>query len=279
MITWQDVLRVAGKRLRDAGVETGGREARMLLADVLGIDGAGLITAEMDQVSANVLAQFEALIERRIQHEPVSRIRGWRDFYGRRFAISPAVLDPRADTETLIDHVLSRLPEGGRIADLGTGSGCILVTLLAERPDVQGVGLDLSPDALAVARRNADTMGVGDRCEWVEGSWADLAGRFDILVSNPPYIESDACEALDREVREHDPLMALDGGADGLDAYREIIGLAPGLLGDAGWLIMEIGWSQGSAVSGLMEAGGFIVGDVQQDLAGRDRVVMGQKRS
>jgi release factor glutamine methyltransferase len=287
--TWREILSEARERLTAVGVEAPLREARLLLGDALGIDGAGLIAREADAIDTAGLDAFEARMRRRLAGEPISRIRGWREFYGRRFAISPDVLDPRPETELLVEEGQARLPRGGRVLDLGTGSGCILVSLLAERPDATGVGVDISPAALAVAAGNAQALGVADRATFIEGGWA--AGRpaglaagwsgggagFDLVLSNPPYVAEAELAGLAVEVRDHDPHLALVGGVDGLDPYRAILAELPGMLKPGGWLGVEFGATQAASVSALMTGAGLEAVEVMADLAGLDRAAFGRR--
>lgn len=278
-LTRAHAIREAARALKAAGVSEAMREVRLLLADVLGVEPADLIAQDEDIVSRRDADRFTEALNRRLAGEPVSRIRGWRDFYGRRFVISPDVLDPRADTELLVEMGLAKVPEGGRVLDLGTGSGCVLVSILAERVSASGVGVDLSVAALGVSRRNGESHGVSDRASWVEGSWDAADGVFDVVVSNPPYIRSDVIPGLGVEVREHDPLLALDGGADGLDAARAILKASNTYLASGGWLAMEVGFDQTEAVMALMIADGWADVSRRRDLGGNDRVVMGRRKA
>jgi release factor glutamine methyltransferase len=279
--TWREILSEARERLAAAGIEGPLREARLLLADALGVDGAGLIARETDAIDAGGLDAFEARMRRRLAGEPISRIRGWREFYGRRFAINGDVLDPRPETELLVEEGQARLPRGGRVLDLGTGSGAILVSLLAERPDATGVSVDISPAALAVAADNARSLCVSDRVTFIEGSWDAMAERggaaFDLVLSNPPYVTEAELAGLAVEVRDHDPHLALVGGADGLDPYRAILAALPATLKPGGWLGVEFGATQGAAVSALMVNAGLEAVEVMADLGQLDRVAFGRR--
>lgn len=284
--TWRDILADASARLAAAGVDGARRDARVLLADTLGVDLAGLIAVETDAPKGDGdgarLDDFESRIRRRLAGEPVSLIRGWREFYGRRFIVTADVLDPRPETELLVEQGLAHLPPGGRVLDLGTGSGCILLSILAERPDATGVGVDLSPAALAIAARNAEALGLTNRATLKRGSWDAEAAEspaFDLVVSNPPYIPAADIAGLDREVRNHDPRLALDGGPDGLAPYRIIPGLAPRLLKPDGWLAFEVGAGQADDVMALMAAVGFSCLTRVNDLAGHARIVVGKHGS
>ena len=275
---WREVMREAAQRLGAAGVESPLRDARLLLAHALGIEPVDVILREGDHVEAGGLAAFEAAVQRRLRHEPVSRIRGWREFYGRRFIVTPDVLDPRPETELLVEQGVARLPPGGRVLDLGVGSGCILLSVLAERPDATGVGVDISAAALAVARRNAEALGLGSRAALVEGGWdAELAGTFDLVLSNPPYIPAADVPGLAVDVRAHDPHLALTPGADGLAAYRAILAVHAGRVRPGGWIGLECGVGQDEPVLGLMAQAGLDGRVVYPDLAGIERAAFGRR--
>lgn len=272
-------MRDAALRLGAAGVENAPREARLLLAHALGVEPVDVILRENDNVDPLGLTAFEAAVQRRLAGEPVSRIRGWREFYGRRFVVTPDVLDPRPETELLVELGVKLLGAGARVLDLGTGSGSILVSVLAERADATGVGLDISPAALAVARRNAEALGVSGRAAFVEGGWATaLPGPFDLVLSNPPYIAQDEMAGLAVDVRAYDPHVALTPGGDGLDAYRAILAAMPGWLKPGGWIGFEFGAGQAEAVAALMEAAGLETIEVHRDLAGIQRAAFGRRR-
>lgn len=278
--SWRDMMREAAGRLQAAGVEGAARDVRLLLAMALGVEPVDVILRETDAVDAVGLTAFEALVKRREAGEPVSRIRGWREFYGRRFSVTPDVLDPRPETELLVEEGVKRLPRGGRVLDLGVGSGCILVSVLAERPDATGVGVDISPAAVAVAKRNAEALGVADRVRLVEGSWDAMAGEaFDLVLSNPPYIPEADVAGLDRDVVNHDPRIALTPGGDGLAPYRAILGASDSLLREGGCIGFEFGLGQAGEVTHLMEAAGLSGIEVFRDLAGTDRAAFGRRPS
>lgn len=280
--TLDDTHAAAAKALRDGGVETPALDARILLRSATGLSLEALIAKGREPVSPEQARHFSGLVSRRLSGEPVSRIRGTREVYGRTFRVDRHTLDPRPDTETLVEAALAAAAQVGgrdrplRLLDLGTGSGCVLLTLLAELPEAVGTGIDISAGALMCAQANARALGVGKRARFVAADWFEgLSGRFDLIVSNPPYISATELAALPREVAEHDPLAALDGGRDGLDAYRRIAAGAAAFLSAAGQLLVEIGQTQGSAVAGLFRASGLIVGEdaVVKDLAGRPRCV------
>jgi release factor glutamine methyltransferase len=219
---------------------------------------------------------FDRLVTRRAAREPLSHLLGYRDFYKHRFDVSPDVLDPRPDTETLVEVALGTTFD--RVLDLGTGSGCILLSLIAERRSAMGVGTDLSDAALGVAARNAEKLGIAHQVSFIASDWfAAVDGSFDLIVSNPPYIAVDEMGGLQPEVREYEPRMALTDEGDGLACYRTIIADAPAYLAKRGHLMVEIGPTQAGAVTAMMVAEGFAEIRVVQDLDGRDRVVSGQK--
>ncbi len=278
--TWREIMREAVQRLAAAGIDHPARDARLLLAHALSIEPVEVIIRETDAVDPVGLTAYEALIRRRLAREPVSRIRGWREFYGRRFIVTPDVLDPRPETELLVETGQKLLPPGGRVLDLGTGSGCILLSVLAGRSDAAGIGLDLSAAALAVARTNAAALGVS-RASLVEGSWDSpaiaAAGPFDLALSNPPYITAAELESVEPDVRAYDPHLALVGAdADGLGAYRAILAAMPSWLKPGGWIGVEFGQGQADAVARLMERAGLRTIEVQSDLAGIPRAAFGR---
>ena len=276
--SWRDMMREAVGRLAAAGVEGAPRDARLLLAHALGIEPVEVILRETDAIDPVALTAFEHLIQRRIAGEPVSRIRGWRDFYGRRFIVTPDVLDPRPETELLVEQGLARLPPGGRVLDLGVGSGCILLSVLAERDDSSGAGVDLSPKALDVARRNAEALGVSGRASFVEGSWdAPLEGGFDLVLSNPPYIPEHDVAGLAVDVRGYDPRMALTPGGDGLDPYRAILAAMAHWLKPGGCIGFEFGIEQAASVTMLMQRAGLSDIEIHRDLAGIERAAFGRR--
>ena len=252
--------------------DTAALDARLLLQAAANVSHEDIIAEPERRLSAEALAQFEAFVTRRLAHEPVSRILGARDFYGRSFRLTPDVLDPRPDTETLIDAALALIRPRSRLLDLGTGSGIIAVTLLAERPDTTGVATDLSPEALAIARSNAERHGVLSRLQLRQGSWfAPVSGSFDLILSNPPYIPASDIPGLAADVRDYDPLAALTGGPDGLEAYRAIARHAAAHLNPDGHVLVEIGAGQADDVSALFAAAGFHNIKRFQDLGGHDR--------
>jgi release factor glutamine methyltransferase len=277
--TWRDMMREAGARLAAAGVENAPRDARLLLAHAMAIEPVEVILRETDAVDPVTLTAFEAAVARRLKGEPVSRIRGWREFYGRRFIVTPDVLDPRPETELLVEQGVKRLSRGGRVLDLGTGSGCILLSVLAERSDASGVGLDISSGALGVARSNASVLGVGDQASFVEGDWSrGFDAPFDLVLSNPPYLAEAEFAPLGVDVREYDPKTALIAGRDGLEAHRAILSAMPKWLKPGGAIGFEFGAGQAPALTALMMVAGVVDVEVFRDLAGHERAAFGRRR-
>ncbi|AUJ64316.1 protein-(glutamine-N5) methyltransferase, release factor-specific [Aestuarium zhoushanense] len=265
------------RQLTDAGVPDAPRDARRLLAHAVGIEAGRLTLILPEPVTQEAEARFAALLQRRAGREPVSHLLGYREFYGRRFKVTRNVLDPRPETEILIEVALQ--DAFASVIDLGTGSGCILLTLLAEMPEARGVGTDLSEDACRVAEDNMHALDLGERAAILRTSWADgIEGQVNLVVSNPPYIGLDEMDGLSPEVHDHEPHMALTDGGDGLSAYREISQQAAGLLRVGGRLIVEIGPTQAVAVAQMFADNGFEKVRVIQDLDGRDRVVSGEYR-
>jgi release factor glutamine methyltransferase len=265
--TLKEALRAATGRLRAGNIETPGLDARLLLAAAFGLDQAAMLRDPDQILGACGLVRFESFITRRLAREPVSRIVRRRWFHGRELEIGPDTLDPRPETETLVEGVLATLRErfGGshpalRILDLGTGTGAILVSLLAELPNARGVGTDISQAALDIAKTNAARAGVAERAEFVRSDWLqNVEGIFDVVVSNPPYIASGDIGQLDPEVAGYDPPAALDGGLDGLDAYRRIIARVADVLADNGLVALEVGAGQASDVTRLCRELGRLV--------------------
>lgn len=273
--TVRALLEEARTRLEKAGCDTPGLDARLLLQRAGSLSREDIILDPARQLSADALTAFAGLIARRTAREPVSRILGEREFYGRVFQVTTAVLDPRADTETLIDAALGAMRPDARILDLGTGSGAIIVTLLAECPGAAGVATDISAEALAVARANAERLGVADRLQFLSGDWFDpVAGTFDLIVSNPPYIPRGAIAALSADVRDFDPHIALAGGEDGLDPYRAIARGASAHLAADGAILVEIGAGQEGDVAEIFEASGLRFASRHRDLGSHDRCLV-----
>ena len=273
-VTVQQALVFGTRTLATAEIDGAGRDARLLMAHVLEIASDRLTLVLPDAISPEAQAAFEAAIARRVAREPVSHILGRRAFYGRVFQVTRDVLDPRPETEILIQEALTR--PFTSVLDLGTGSGAILLTLLAENPLSKGLGSDLSEAALAVAQANCVTLGLGKQARFQQANWWDgLNGDFDLIVSNPPYIAAAEMPDLSPELA-YEPRMALTDEADGLTAYRAIVAEARAHLVPRGRILLEIGPTQGAAVSDLLLAQGFKAVRVVADLDGRDRVVRGQ---
>ncbi|MCB1312949.1 MAG: peptide chain release factor N(5)-glutamine methyltransferase [Sedimentitalea sp.] len=271
-MTAAEAMVAATARLRAAGVAEPARDARVLLAHAARIEAARVTLIAPEDLPGDVAERYEQLIALRAVRVPVSHLVGEREFYGRRFKISADVLDPRPETETLIEAALAEPFE--RVLDLGTGSGCILVTLLAERGSATGLGVDLSEAACLQASANAVLHRVADRAEIVQSDWlAQVSGRFDLVVANPPYIAADEMPGLADEVRRHEPAMALSDGGDGLGAYRAIADAVVPHLEPQGRLLVEIGPSQAAAVMAILAQAELTRLGVVRDLDGRDRVI------
>lgn len=284
----QDLLGQCASALSAAGFAEPRDEARWLLSAALGLSAAELISRSLENVTPAQRAAVEGFMARRLRREPLSRILGVREFYGRSFEVTPATLDPRPETETLVDAVLALLDRRDRdrplrILDVGTGTGCILSTLLCELPNAQGVGTDISGEAIQVARRNADRLGLAPRACWLIADLAEgVQGEFDLVVSNPPYIRSGDIEGLDAAVRNFDPLLALAGGEDGLEFYRRLAGALPGLMRQ-GLVVVETGYDQAGAVADILQKAGIwdlpAAIDIFNDVAGIPRVVAARART
>jgi release factor glutamine methyltransferase len=275
-VSAQAALVAATRALQAARIEGAPGDARVLLAAAMQVPRDRLTLHLGDDLDAVAAARFDAMIARRMAREPVAKIIGRRAFWGRSFEVTADVLDPRPETECLIAEAL-RGPVPARLLDLGTGSGIIAVTLLAEWPVAQGVATDISAAALEVAGRNAARHGVGARLDLCRSDWfAQVTGGFDLIVSNPPYIAAAEMADLSPEVRGHDPQAALTDGADGLSAYRRIAAGAGAHLRPGGRIAMEIGWQQGAQVRDILCAAGFAEVGVLPDLDGRERVVLGR---
>lgn len=288
MRTGTEVLIAATRRLAEAGIEDPGRDARRLLAHALRVPSGRLTLILPEPVPEKVAGAYDKLIARRASREPVSHLIGRRLFYGREFLVTRDVLDPRPETEILIEAALAE--PFGHVLDLGTGSGCILLTLLAEmagmgHSEVWGMGVERSEAAFEVAFWNRNAFGLQQQAILLSGSWfAPLQdtldpgfGGFDLIVSNPPYVTDHAWHDLSPEVRDHEPREALTAGPDGLACYREILARARDYLAPRGRVMVEIGAEQGVSVASLMVKAGLESVRIVQDLDGRDRVVIGRK--
>jgi release factor glutamine methyltransferase len=283
-LTIEAARRDLARRFREAGIDSPELDARLIVGAALGLDLTALVAQSQAMLPRDAAARIAAFAERRLGGEPMARILGEKEFWGLRFALSPATLVPRPDTETVVaaalDFARGRDPlKGLRIVDIGTGSGAILLALLTELSHASGIGTDIARGALMTAKQNAEALGLRDRAEFVLSDYfSAVSGTFDVIVSNPPYIRTADIESLSREVRGHEPYGALDGGADGLGAYRTLCAQAPAHLAPGGALIVEVGHDQADAVADLMEAAGLnVVKSFRCDLAGIPRAVEGHK--
>jgi len=283
--TVENVRRMLTLRFRTSGLDSAELDARILAGAAVGLNLTGLIAAAGRRVTAAEAIHLEELARRRLAGEPVARILGTKEFWGLPLQLSAATLVPRPDTETVVEFALEMLPPAPdpdrrlRVADIGTGSGAILLALLHELPDAYGVGTDISVAALRMASHNAADLGLGRRAAFVACDYASaLSGTFDLIVSNPPYIRSAEIADLSIEVRDYDPLRALDGGTDGFDAYRTLIPQAAQLLTQGGVLVVEAGHGQSGDIQGLMVTAGLLrEKPPKADLAGVRRAVAGRK--
>ena len=270
--TVSETIREAAAALSETS-GTARLDAELLMAHALGVSRSDLLLRMMQSEPPEAFAR---LIERRLTNEPVAYILGSQHFFGREFVVTPDVLIPRPDSESVMEAALHASPKPRRVLDCGTGSGALLLTVLAERPDARGAGIDSSPAALDVASRNAAALGLAERADmrlsdWTKSDWADGLGQFDLVIANPPYVETSANLASD--VREFEPAAALFSGPEGLYDYRILIPQLPQLLTENGVAVLEIGHSQAAAVAKIASEQGF-TSEVRQDLAGRDRAVI-----
>jgi release factor glutamine methyltransferase len=268
-------LQGAARRLHAAGIDSARLDARLLLGAVLGLEAPQLIAHPERTLTAAEDARFHELVDRRSARQPVAQLLGRREFWGLAFRVTPDTLDPRPDSETVIEAALACVADRAaplRVLDLGTGTGCLLLALLHELPQATGVGIDRSDAALVIARTNAGDLGLADRVTFRQGNWTDgLESRFDIVVSNPPYIPSAEIDGLMPEVARHEPRPALDGGADGLEAYRAIAERMPGFLPPSSYLLLEVGDGQSDSVAAVFAAVGLACVARHSDLGGRIR--------
>jgi release factor glutamine methyltransferase len=264
--------------LTKGGFEEARRRARRLVAAAIGGAPADLLARTDRKIAEDEGERVASMLRRALAHEPLSRIRGRREFWSLDFVLSPETLDPRPESETIVEAVLARLAERGRayrFLDLGTGTGCLLLALLSEYPRAAGLGTDLSPGAVATATTNAERLGLTGRAQFTVADWGrGLDGTYDAVVANPPYIVSGGLADLPPEVRDYDPALALDGGADGLAAYRAIAAVLPQRLAPGGLFVCEIGAGQKATVAGIISVAGLVVEDIVPDLAGIPRCVV-----
>jgi len=286
MHTVTQVWQKAALVLKEFDSDTPVIDARLLLQQVLGITREELLLEPKRMLSETEQQQFESLLERRLAHEPMSHIIGSREFYGLEFKVTPDVLTPRPDTETVVDTVLLQITENRRwktsnpasvirILDLGTGTGCLLLSLLHALPNARGTGVDISPQALAVAQENAEKLGLADRAEFALSRWCEkISKNYDIIVANPPYIASNAIAALMPDVADYEPHLALDGGPDGLAAYRDIARQLRPHLAEQAIVVLEIGAGQERLVADIFITEGFRLEAERSDLAGIPRCLV-----
>jgi release factor glutamine methyltransferase len=265
----------AGQLLRAAAIESPRIEARLLLAHAMATTSETLLRDPRAAVPPDAVARFRSALDRRLAHTPMAQITGRAGFWTLDLEVTADTLIPRADSEALVEAVLEAGVSPTRILDLGTGTGCLLLAVLSEFPAARGVGVELRPAAAALAARNAARNGLADRASFLAGSWGEaLTGRFDLILSNPPYIETAAIPGLMPEVARHEPGSALDGGPDGLDAYRAILADLPRLLARGGLAVLELGEGQRPAVAAIATSRGLCVAGLRADLAGVDRALI-----
>ena len=268
----QRVLADTALRLSHSGIESAARDARVLTAYALEVPISDLSLKINDKVSSNIISKLEKLILRRINREPISKILGRREFWGRTFSINKNVLDPRGDTETLIDYVIEKPVK--TVLELGTGSGVIAVTLACAWKEVQVTAVDISEDALLLAQINAEKFNVENKIQFLKSDWFEnVEGIFDMIISNPPYIGWVEQDKVSAEVKKYDPEIALFAGYDGFDAYKKIIPSLSKFLNKDGLVVLEIGASQSSQVKDIMNSFGFFDVEILKDLSGKKRVV------
>ncbi len=276
--TRRAALKEAVASMKAAGVDMPVLDARLIVQNALGVDWNALFLQPDQPLTADERGRLEAALSRRAAFEPVSRIVGRRHFWTLDLAVSPATLDPRADTETVIEAIVTAIPDRTttlRILDFGTGTGALLLALLAEYPNATGVGVDLSAEAADVARANAASHDLNARATFVVCHWAaGVTGQYDLIVSNPPYISQADLAGLPPDVRDYDPPLALNGGADGLDAYREIFAAIPALLAPKGLAAVEIGAGQSDAVADIARRAGLVLSGSRADLGGIERALL-----
>lgn len=268
----------AAGQLADAGVESAELDARLLLLSATGFEAVELVARVNDEADEDTAGKFRVLIERRLKGEPVARIIGKKEFWSHEFLLGPETLIPRPESETIVEAALAAAPDREatlRVLDLGSGTGNLLAAILLELPNSFGVGIDRSEGALQIARKNFGRLGLSQRAGFLCGNWGAAVGRkFDLIVSNPPYVESNCIATLKPEVRDHDPALALDGGEDGLDAYRAIFVDLSSLIASGGTAVVELGMGQQAAVSDIARKAGLIVNGVRNDLAGCPRALV-----
>ncbi|SEA65500.1 release factor glutamine methyltransferase [Pseudobutyrivibrio sp. ACV-2] len=274
-MTFRQALEYGVQILESENITDAKIDAWLLLSYVSELTRAQYFLKQNDQIDELILYKYKDVLLMRAKRTPLQHITGEQDFMGLTFWVNEHVLIPRQDTETLVEEALKVIPTGSHILDLCTGSGCVIISLAARGQGITGIGVDISEKAIEVARENAHRL-VGQRVVFEKGDlWQPVTGKFNAIVSNPPYIPSAEVEKLETEVKDHEPRLALDGTEDGLFFYREITAHAAEYLNDGGWLLVEIGYDQGQAVHDLFVAGGFKDVEIIKDLPGKDRVVKG----
>jgi release factor glutamine methyltransferase len=276
MTTLSAIMTEAAESFMHVGIPTPQLDARVLMNHSLGITSETLMNSGSKNLSETEASKYRKLVERRLKREPIAYITGRKEFWSMNFNVSSSTLVPRPDSETLVEAVLADFPRGKslRVLDLGTGSGCLLLSILSEFANATGVGVDLSPEAVKIATENAEKLGLSERVVFKVSDWAtNLNGEFDIIISNPPYIPSQQITVLDQEVRDYEPRAALDGGKDGLDCYRIIIPQTARLITESGKIYFEIGNGQDEEVRKIGTASGLNFVKEAQDLAGTIRVI------
>jgi release factor glutamine methyltransferase len=273
----EELLERGAGHLRAAGIDNPRLEARLLLAHALGLSQEDLIAGQ-GAPNPRAMASYERALRRRLTREPLAYILGMREFWSLSFAVGSGVLIPRPDSEVLIEEALRLFPEHGErvnVLDLGTGSGCLLLSFLSERPSARGLGVDISSDALSYAIHNAECLGLSERCGFLQGHWgADVRGEFDVVFINPPYVARGEISDLDPEVGHYEPASALSGGEDGLDSYRSIAPTLGRLLSPGGKAFTEIGSGQADSTAEIFANCGLIISGRKTDLAGRTRCLV-----
>lgn len=282
MLAFDDLVQKASSTLAAQKIANPRRDANLLLRLAANLSPEQAMMAPSREIDRETARLFDAFVARRARGEPVSRIRGIREFWSLEFEINAATLDPRADSEVLVAAVVETLARRGipapRILDLGTGSGCLLISLLSEFPRAVGVGVDLDPQATATAMHNARRNSVDRRASFVVSNWhTAIDSQFDVIVSNPPYISTETIPSLEAEVRRYDPHLALDGGRDGLSCYRMIGSAMPGLLAEGGLAVFEVGLGQSRSVAAILTNAGLSGIEIRPDLAGIPRCVLAER--
>ena len=276
--TLGSILTEAIAVLSAAGLDDPRRRARRFVAAFLDVSPTELLSDAERALERSVVERLRGSLARIVIGEPLSRVLGWREFWGLRFALSADTLDPRPESETLVEAVLRQIPDRNvplRLLDLGTGTGCLLLALLSELPTAVGIGVDVAVGAVMTARENAEVLGLADRARFFVGDWSSaLSGRFAVIVANPPYIARGELAGLPPEVRRYDPRRAVDGGEEGLAAYQRIAEDLPALLSSGGIFAVEIGAGQASAAAAILQAGGLLVDGIERDLAGIERCIV-----